>query len=539
MIDIALDPVCFVDIEKEWPGWENLPFSDAYAEPETLWADWCSVRILANRYVNKLGTELNRQHSTAYGNAYWRELTLLWLLLLSQAARVREIVLTKLIDEHNDTPLTIEVPVNVEWAFFDDLDFMNRGIRNPDFDAWICGRLLRRRLPPKWKIIEKPIGPASMPRNPPAPHFPKYLSRLDSIPGMGWPAHLGSALLHLKPPGHYRPLLSEALSADVNDDSFSTDFYATLDTLVQETMPQILTSRFTAFDSGGRKYRFRAGKKIVTAATKYRPENRFILAHAKQAGEQVFRVQHGAGYGMARTMMAQEIEYFDSGFISWGWRRDGVLPQDAIPLPSPLLSRLRRWSPRNPDIALISTNIELSPHPFKGGPQASQWLIYRDWKVEFLNALPAAAREKVIYRPRLGARNDLEDTGFLMAKVGGLRILDGDFHAKIRRCRIAVIDHPGTAMHVLMVMGIPTVMFWQRVAWTQHPEAEKAFDLLRTCKILFHDPAEAAAHVASVHDDPLSWWDQDSVKAARRFWNANFAMTDRAWRRKWFAWLLQ
>jgi putative transferase (TIGR04331 family) len=94
-------------------------------------------------------------------------------------------------------------------------------------------------------------------------------------------------------------------------------------------------------------------------------------------------------------------------------------------------------------------------------------------------------------------------------------------------------------MHVLMAMGVPTVMFWQSESWVQHPEAEAAFEGLRATKILFHDPVAAANHVAAVHNDPTVWWEQTDVREARSRWNRQFALTDRTWRRKWLAWLLK
>lgn len=536
--DIAFAPFSFVGMENVCPDWDRMQFCDDYPDAESLWSDWTRVRNLANWHVSRLADELNLRHGTSYGLAYWRELLLLWLLLLIQAARVRDLAMARLVRVHGDQTLRIDVPARDTWTFTDDLDFMNRGIRNREFDAWLCGRLLRRRLPDNWHLVAMPHDDPPARPAAPTPVYPRYLSRLDSIPGMGRVfSILGSLLLQLQPPGPRRPLFSDDRIATDPRESFDTNFLDELEALIAATMPRVLTDDFAAFDNGAQKYDFHMGKSIITTATKYRAENRFVLAHAKQAGERIFRAQHGSGYGMARAMIAQEIEYFDSGFISWGWRRDDVIPDDAIALPSPMLSRLAKWKPRNRNIILIATNVELAPHPFKGGPQPSQWLVYRHWKVDFIQALPASVRADLLYRPRSGAQNDLEDLPYLEKKLGKLRILGGDLHDAISQCRLAVIDHPGTAMHVLMSCGVPTVMYWQRDAWTQHPAAEIIFDRLRTARILLDNPVDAANHVAAHADDIDAWWNSDDVRSARALWNDHFAYTDRAWRRRWFAWI--
>ncbi|OFX08810.1 MAG: hypothetical protein A2516_08620 [Alphaproteobacteria bacterium RIFOXYD12_FULL_60_8] len=546
---VPLGPWCFLGKEGVYADWEKLPFFDVFDDAETQWAHWLQVRKLANHLVRRLATELNTRHGTNYGLRYWRELLLLWLLLLIQTSWVRYLHIKAFIEKWPGKPLAVELIDHRDWDFASELDFFTNGSKNPIFDAWVCSLVIERLAPKDWSLTQvaaaeilykEPGGEDRIPARTNA--LKRYLRRVLGrqrffhVTGTGPVASvLMSTFLSLLPckPAH----LPELIDGDDFDpcQAFPNDYLEILETLIPATLPRTFRDDFAAHDEAAKKQGYRAGKLMVTAAAKYLSANRFMTAQAIQAGERILRAQHGAGYGWSRTQNAQEIEYFDQAFLSWGWEKDGVHPDKAVPLPSPMLSRFKDGHrERTSNLIFVGTNLEMGPFPFKAAPQPTKWLTYRRWKVAFLNSLGSEVMSQLLYRPYFRTPSDLEDVGYLEKHLPPLPLLKDDLTQAMLGCRLLVLDHPGTALNIAMAANVPLVGVWEQKAWPLHPEAQPAFDRLREAKILFHDPMEAAAHINAVWADVSSWWNAADVREAHRDWSRQFALADKIW---WWPWL--
>ena len=543
--DLVLGPSCFVGSEHVWPEWDRQPYYDPVEDPDIQWQDWMRTRILANRMCRTMGNEFNLRHDTNYGNRYWRELIVLWLLLLIQSAWLRYLQINAAIDRWGDEPLTVPTAgQGTGWQFSDDLDFFHNGPKNPDYDLWICSLILRSRTPQSWTLVPgRDVGYRA--GKPPVRSRVSLKKRLVSLfirrraiynltdaGAAEWVLSLIVPFLPRRPQTLPALVDKEAESGSIAP--FPDDFLELIDRLIVETMPATLTESFADFDREAAALPYKAGRLFVSGASKYVPRTRFMTAHALEEGERVMRYQHGAFYGSAHIMIGHEIEYYDNGFVSWGWREDDRFPGQATPLPSPSLARIADLHEcRADDIVFVGTNIELGPYPFKPSPQARGFLDYRRRKIMLINALAPCAREKLKYRPYMNTGSDLEDLTYVERETGQIPEVKGNLDPALFACELVIVDHPSSVMYRSFAANVPTILTWDPKAWPTHARGRGELDRLEEAGIFVSDPIEAAEKINALDGKIAQWWSSDTVQAARQAWCAENAIVSKNWFRTW------
>jgi putative transferase (TIGR04331 family) len=543
--DLVLGPSCFVGREYVWPEWDRQSYSDPLEDPDVQWRDWMRTRILANRMCRTMGNELNLRHGTDYGHRYWRELIVLWLLLLIQSTWLRYLQVNAAIDRWGGETLTVPIAGEATgWRFSDDLDFFHNGPKNPDYDLWICTQILQLRTPTSWTLVRgRAVG--YLADAPPPPQRASLKHRLVSLfirrravynlTDAGAAEWLLSLLVPFLPrrAQKLQPLVDETTEA-ASTEPFPAAFLELIGRLVTQTMPETLTTSFAEFDRRAAALPYRSGRLFVSGASKYVPTTRFMTAHALEKGERVMRYQHGAFYGSAHIMIGHEIEYYDHGFISWGWRDDGRTPTPAIALPAPNLSRIfERHAQQYDDIILVGTNIELGPYPFKPSPQAGGVLDYRRRKIRLINALAPDSRDKLKYRPYVNTGSDLEDLTYVELETGPIPEVKGALYSTLFTCELVIIDHPSSVMYQSFAANVPTILTWDPLAWPMHERGAAELETLRRAGIFVADPQAAAERINEISDDIEAWWSSEVVQTARKTWCDGNAILKKRWFGSW------
>lgn len=543
--DVVLGPSCFVGREHIWREWDRQLYFDPLEDPDVQWRDWMRTRILANRMCRSMGDEFNLRHGTDYSHRYWRELTVLWLLLLIQSTWLRYLQVNAAIDRWGDETLMVPTAGQATgWRFSDDLDFFHNGPKNKDYDLWICSLILQSRTPQSWTLYPgRDVGyRAGKPLVPPRASLKKKLVSLFirrraiyNLTDAGAAEWMLSLIVPILPrrPQKLQQLVDEAAdSADIAP--FPEDFLKLIDRLVEETIPATLTVDFAELDRQAATLPYKAGRLFVSGASKYVPTTRFMTAHALEKGERVMRYQHGSGYGSAYIMIGHEIEYYDNGFISWGWSQDQRVPGGATPLPSPSLARIADQHARSTDdIIFVGTNIELGPYPFKPAPQSAGVLRYRHRKIELIKALSPSVRACLRYRPYVNTESDLDDLDYVALETGPIQIVTGALDPVLFGCALAIIDHPGTPIYRALVANVPTILVWDPEAWPMHERGRRELDGLEKAGIFVRDPLEAACKINALDGKIDQWWSSEIVQAARLNWCRENAIIHKNWLGAW------
>ena len=283
---------------------------------------------------------------------------------------------------------------------------------------------------------------------------------------------------------------------------------------------------------------YRPGRLRIGTLDSNNDHERLTFAFARKKGERLVQFQHGGVYGVARSSpLGVNSDYLLGVFMTWGWTAQENQRDRFIALPSPWLSKFTdRHRVTNDQLILVGTIIRFRFLRIGSLPQPSQLIPYLKGKVDFFHALAEAPRASAAYRayPNDRGYNDLNDGDFVSRRFPGIPMVEGDLVGSILGCRLLIIDHNSTTLHLALAANVPTVCFWGDDAWSVCRQAQPYFDKLRECGILFDDPVLAAEHVNRVWDDVATWWDDEKLQQVRREWVRQLALNRRLW---WVDWL--
>jgi putative transferase (TIGR04331 family) len=81
--------------------------------------------------------------------------------------------------------------------------------------------------------------------------------------------------------------------------------------------------------------------------------------------------------------------------------------------------------------------------------------------------------------------------------------------------KLIIIDYISTSYLEALTMNIPVVFLWNTDAYYLNDDYSDFFKVLVDADICQTDPAKAAKFIESIKDNPMEWWGNPNVQAAR------------------------
>jgi hypothetical protein len=525
--DIAAAP--WVLFDARWTSnWhqQSLP-PDPYPSLDLMQADAASVRAHTEALLPRIADELNRRNTSGHNLAFWRVMTMPWLLSFAQLFIERLRRVRDLVQAFGDEPLQAKLCRGPEhWGFVTTADLFNHGAFDPQFNAWLMSEILRDQVPSSWTVVWQNAQPKKSPDIASGRKLKLFIaSRCRGNVGLGLAEKVACSFILSR--GHRRPprIVRTAPAGSFPD---AERFW----TLLWKVLPSYLE---TLRDWAPSTPPSSSGRVMITTELYFSPQEKYLAARRAEAGERIVSVQHGSGYGnTALFSLINAVEYAQDRFISWGWLNHQGHDVRALPLPSPYLSKFRRQLPGS-DIIFVGGFMSPFPYRLDSRPQPAQFAACATDKLNFLKALPDGVQKHVRYRgvpPQPGA---YDDAALVMANIHGMRLCEGDLHGQLMKAALVVLDNPGTTLNITMAANVPTLAFWDRNLWRMTAESERHFDRLRAAGILHDDPHAAARHLRAMSDDIEGWWASPATQEARAAWTQGYARVSPHWRRAWFS----
>lgn len=536
--DIPLGPWCFLGKETEIKNWETICFEkDSYTNTTELKFAEKEASIFAKLYLFELAKYLNLHHKANYSVRFWNILLMPWLLTLVQVFRDRSSRIDAIIKKYEKEIIEVDIVEDIEkWNFNSTSDFFNKGVFSPEFNTWLFSRLIEKKCPSGWRINRSPFPENANILPPPIVKTLKTrvksllfddfrFSGVYGISKLNW---FFSLLLALKKQSH----VSISLKTEEKYENVTFSWTKDFDIIAKKTLPKIFLSKFIL-----KKIRFK-NEYVIGPYLFYNEEKKLEIATNLDKGAKVSITQHGGNYGNANVFsLAAEIEFTHSNFISWGWTNQEDYNVNAIPLPSPLLSKKSNYKKQNNQLIFVGTRVHMYMYRFDSMPQPSEQIIYLKYKLDFLQKLNTSIFQNTLYRPYPNHLGCLNDKSYILFHFSDLKICEGHLHPQLARCKLAVLDHPGTTLNVNLATNIPTILFWQKDVWAFSKQSQPYFDELHRVGILHYEGQSAAHKVNEIWSDIDNWWNSKDVQNARIEWSNQFAKTSKNWCREWIKYI--
>jgi len=532
--DIVAGPWCFVGRETIFSNWEALDFVEPFDTPKKLVDAEVEIAHLVEYFVELWTVKLNKIHNIDRPLIFWRRYLSIWIWLVCMATWARWRNAEEIVSLHGEKEVEVMLCPKIPIPHFPDFHaVMFHLLSNSIFQWHLDSEIFIRLAPKTWKMreaknsIDDSLYPKPSPSSTPRNLIRKILPRLtlDHLPGLTASKIFYSLLILLMPNGRV-PIVEEQYSLH----SFPDDYLSFLKEFLDIVVPESISgAAFRAIDSEVRKLRYVPGRLFVTNTRSPIDKERLITSHAQMFGERLVCSQYGGWEGTAATAPWNRQAYTeDHAFLTWGWEEQAGSKGNFIPHLSSALSALRnRHREKNETLILVGARLVTNGMRFDCVPRPRAMLLYRKSKIQFFDALRKDLRAKSFYRPHKVDSIDLEDGPYVLDRVPEVQLHSGDLHGDLARCRLAVIDHPGTTMHIAVALNVPIICFWNYNDWPICTEAREIFDLLEKAKILFQEPELAAGHINAIWDNIFDWWSAPEVVDAVSIWRHQFARTGR------------
>ena len=563
---IPSGPWCFAGQEDRFPDWDDagnqqrffpLP-PDPFANAEAVDLAAKEANGAALQLIEHFGKRYNMLKKTSLSGRFWHMALGPFLLLAAHMLAERQKRVLDLVALYENKRLRVPLlPADIPFAFADSPDFMIRGVQNVYFNHYVFSRIVEAVAPPQWHLVYQP-----------APRGPEIADDDIKVPlRIRCRARLRHRLLTLPFPymKGFRPWQTMLLSLAVlqnkrtrQDQSLDFSLYCReplvwrfpAEALISAWMPESI--RKASLPGNIQPPREDRPGPLRGMSPVYSQDDayRLHLASLLEQGCRLFAVQHGANYGNLQSIGGLPFEYSRHAFYTWGWDSHESAPSNAVPLPHPtLVSIAGAHKERERSLILVGTEMSTFSYRLKSRPQAKALLAYRAAKLEFLRSAAQNIGETgtILYRPYFKTAGGLDDAAHVLRRLPQTGICTGDLTRHILGCRLLVLDHYGTTLHMALAADVPTLAFWKTGDWGFDRESTWACGILREAGILFETPQEAAARATEIWPDVAGWWRNNVIQSARKLWMTRYARTgdspERPWSgltliRRWFSALL-
>lgn len=539
--DIAISPACFVGKEYVYPDFDKLDYFRSYESTEELVYLDKLTNNEALYQVSLVAEKYNPDNFNKFSFRFWKTIYFPFLAMLIPWIFRKQRLIDKIIKKYAEESLEVTLIKNeINVGFKDIFQFIFEGIWNPNINEWVFAKILENQLPDKWNVIEKQIGNfndftsfkrqslKSKSKEILYKQFKNIFYRSIGVYGFSkWDEIYFHFLLSVKPKIENKKIfLDHKFPKQIN-------WNFNIETLINKFLPQTLKN--IELEKSIEKKKNNYGK-ITNFSNKlfYDFDSKLRAAFYYENHNIVLTTQHGGhNYGSAVTCdFIKNIDFKSDYFISWGnYNVEHRLLSNIIPLPSPLLSKyLNIHSTRNNKLILVGTDLIIFQSRFDSvATDEISMLNYRRNKIIFLEKLKYY---DTWYRPYFKKQTSLLDWDYVVTKLPNVNRLYGDLHIEITKCRLLILDHPGTTWNIAMAMNTPTICFWERNHFPFNKEADEFLDRFKSLGLYFESPdkaAEMANKIMNNYSNLIEWWNKREIQKLRIDWMNKYALADKNW----------
>ena len=542
--DILSGPWCVQGKEHLYPDLNSIQFIDdpMHSLEERRSAETLT-RNFAELYLKILAEKLNSKLGINHIENFWRIMLMPWLLTIVQITWLKQKLINDFIKANKNEEISVELIDNsIKWNFEDNFDFMLNGVQNVEFSHWLFSRLIENKIPKNWRkkyrigVEEKKYSTKEIA----APSIKAILADklifffpLLGVSGINiFEAIFFQVINKLKI--FRKKTVNNKINHEKKEDTIDWDL--DWDSLIENIIPK----NFLSIKEKGKKpYRF---NKIVygTAAISYYDfKKRLKLALSVERGAKLIGIQHGGAYGtFAVHSLVSAVEYANSyKFLSWGWEKTSYQKEKIIPVSFPYLSKIK-YNCTTEDIIFVNGIFGVLPVRINSFKQPNQVIKERNNNLSFIKNLDKSLLSNFYYRPsfsqKTGGPPSILDGKLINNIFPSVKLIKGDLHARTMKCKLLILNQPGTTFNIAMSANIPTISFWNPEFYEIDECAKPYFEALYDVGIIFDSPHEAAIKANNVWGNIDDWWQSKNLQNARREWAWNYARSNKNWRREWF-----
>ncbi len=533
--------------------YEVLPYH--WDDRTKLHQDFNYLAEVYERYLNTLAQALNKLHACNHTIRYWRIIIGPWLRYFIEILYDRYFSISTVVQNNKiNTTWIMESEPRV-WVPNDFACFMQYFIAD-QWNHFIYGEIIKEIGQIPYNVIKEKNSPDKIQKTAKQSQIKKIIgwySRIvpDKFNGIVFVASyfnwrdLTKLQLALKQlPYPYPPIITapnlpiDSDKRDILKLSQATNAYEKLlEKLIPVQIPSAYVEGYDTFMKSALATFPRKVKAIYTANA-YAANDGFKLWAAEQIekGSKLLISQHGGNYGTSLWGQTEDHQIaIGDRFYTWGWKNR---PENNIKrMPACKLIYAKATLRSNPkgNILWVQASLPRQSYHMYSVPVSSQFLDYIDQQISFAKHLNNNVADLLTLRLYIGydfswdMKSRFEDAG--LGKY--ISNSNNSFLSALNASRLCISTYNATTYLETFAANYPSLIFWNPKHWELRPAAQPYFDELRLVGILHDTPESAAAKVNEIYANPLDWWHQAEIQAAKDMFCNEFAYVNQNWLQTW------
>ncbi len=257
---------------------------------------------------------------------------------------------------------------------------------------------------------------------------------------------------------------------------------------------------------------------------------KFWIAVKQEIGVKVIISEHGGSFPALKELFNFEEDISD---IKSTWFLPMHPKQLQLP-PLKLVGTYNKWEQgKNKICAIIGNECPRYVFRIQFYPVCHQFSYsFFDIK-QFYKELDPLIRKKAYIRPysNFGWNTSQMFSDYVELKENVSR--DGSLKDLMLKSKIVVCTYPETTFSEAMAIGVPTILIFDEKYNERNFVARAAIDVLKSAKVIFNNPQDAAKHLNKIWDNTDAWWNSTEVINARNLFLEQAAYPGRNWDVKW------
>ncbi len=305
------------------------------------------------------------------------------------------------------------------------------------------------------------------------------------------------------------------------------DFINVLSVMAAKCFPTNFLESYDYFSKNCQPINFPKSPKIIFSGggvSIWNVLDSFWMAEKVEQGSILVILQHGGGYGISKQIWYEEYEKRISDyFFSWGWKSgkgSGVVPVGIL---KTLGIKIKMNSCRKAVLTTVNFHRYLKTPEYAIDTSLDEY--FQD-QIDFYNNLRGSLRKNMLvktypgcYKGRFQRQRWLDNCPDVVFVKKEYKIT-----SFFKKGCLQICTYNGTTLLESLSLNIPTIIFLR--GDTVRQSASPHFDKLKSARILFDNPYDAAKHINEIWDDIPAWWESDKVYSARREFCNQYCYSD-------------
>ena len=265
----------------------------------------------------------------------------------------------------------------------------------------------------------------------------------------------------------------------------------------------------------------------------------WFAEHISRAGKLII-LEHGGSLPTYKELFNFEVDISDSK-ISWFLPH----PPKHIQMPPPKLltifpkvardffnaMKVRRYCTL---IGNENPRWVLRAHFY---PMSNQWSTSFEMTKVLYNSLDDEIKASFRVKPYL--KNQGWNTLQRFSDLFGFNklLLSKSLTRAFNKSKIIICSYPETTFSEAMTSGVPVILVYPEKFYELNEVALALVEILKSARIIFHCPEQAAIHINSIWNDPSVWWNSPAVNYARSEFYSQAINIESGWMKKWVTFL--